>query len=138
MQSLQSGSILIDNADGEMKPDLSEQTYEWHFLTRYPPSYLNNPRLIEMFRQWVKVTADAEADFEMKLRRTAMSAIKVDDPKLIRQSLQCLAHVGSLDDLSELAVLEGHADPFVRRDVNTCIFEIRHRSGQAGPPKRLE
>src|SRR5262245_33385660 len=110
-----------------MKRDMPEQTYEWHFLTQQPPEFLNAPRFIEMFQQWVKELANAHGDFEQKLRQTALLAITADNPTLIRQALQCLAHVGTIDDLATLTALESHLDQLVCRDAKTCMYEIQHR-----------
>jgi hypothetical protein len=115
-----------------MKRDLPEQTYEWHFLTRFPPNNLDKPLFIEMFRRLIKESADAHTGFETKLRQTALTAIKESDPELIRQALQCLAHVGTAEDIESLTVLENHTDPLIGRDAKTCVFEIRHRANQPG------
>ncbi len=111
-----------------MKREIQEQTYEWHFLTRFPPTYLDAPRFVSMLREFIKESADAHIGFGKKLRETAMVAITDSDPEVIRQALQCLAHVGALEDVPALNALEQHANPLVQRDVKTCIFEIQKTS----------
>jgi hypothetical protein len=110
-----------------MKRDMPEQTYEWHFLTRHPPIYLSKPLQIGLFRKWIEESAVAHADFKEKLRETALTALASDDADLIRQSLQCLAHVGNAEDIAAVAAFDNHPNPLIARDARTCHFEVRTR-----------
>jgi hypothetical protein len=112
-----------------MRRDSLEKRYEWHFLTRFPPKNLSKPLHIEWFRKLIKQTAAAHVDFEATLRHTALSVISDEDPNLVRQALQCLAHVGIAEDIGTLSALEMHDELSIVRDVKTCIFEIQHRQG---------
>ena len=117
-------------------------TYEWHFVERFPPKYLQAPQFISMFRTWIHEAALAREGFEDRLRRAALFAMATDDPDTIRRGLQCLASVGKLEDLALLDALSKHSDDNVSRDSKTCAFEIARNdppaddaipAGVAGP-----
>jgi hypothetical protein len=106
-------------------PDKS--SYAWHFLTRFNPIYLKNQREIHLFRRFVLEAADAHAGFTEKLRHASLFAASQGSVKLIRQALQCLAQVGSREDISEIVQLSAHSDSSVAIDLKTCIFKILQR-----------
>jgi len=106
-------------------------TYEWHFVERFPPHYLQAPRFISTFRTWIHEAALAQEGFEDRLRSAALYAMATDDPATIRRGLQCLASVGKLTDLPRLDALSRHQDEDVSRDAKTCAFEISHNSPPA-------
>lgn len=105
-------------------------SYEWHYLTRFPPKYLSAPRFISMLRDWIRESTAARDGFDIRLRRAALRALQADDVKLVRQALQCLAAVGLREDLEVISSLAGHEDENIARDARTCAFEIQQ--GNAG------
>lgn len=66
-------------------------------------------------------------NFEERLREAARHAISLDDAQFIRRGLQCLAHLGTREDLARLDTLAESDDPLVARDARTCAFAIRER-----------
>jgi hypothetical protein len=107
--------------------DSPNDTDAWHFLTRYPPTFLSAPRFIAMMRAWV-TDAAARPDFAHQLRQASRAAIEFADTTLVRQGLQCLAFTGTYDDLQAIEALTKHEDPLVAKDARTCAFEICHGS----------
>lgn len=102
-------------------------TWEWHFLTKYPPRELKFPRYMDMFRRQVEQASEGRPGFEERLRQAALYAIEQEhDVTLVRQGLQCLAHVGLLPDIPAIERLEEHPDSQVARESKTCVFEIRN------------
>jgi hypothetical protein len=108
-------------------------TYEWHFVERFPPTYLEAPRFIETFRGFIKTGGDGRADFEERLREASLHALTLDDPSLVRRGLQCLAIVGQVQDTPLLTRLLAHREPLIVRDAKTCLFEIEHRRDGPSP-----
>jgi hypothetical protein len=104
-------------------------TWEWHFLTRFPPRELKYPRYVDSFRDQMERFAEGRPDFGKNLRQAALYAIQqVDDVKLMRQGLQCLAHVGLPTDLPAIEGLALHPNSQVAGESKICVFEIAHTS----------
>jgi hypothetical protein len=99
----------------------------WHFLTRFPPTYLSAPRFIAMFRRRVDEAVEARPGFNDRLRQASLYVLDGDDWKLVRQALQCLAITGKRDELPTINALANHPDSDVARDARTCAFEIAKR-----------
>jgi hypothetical protein len=109
-----------------MSDAIDRSSAEWHFLTRYPPRYLDRPEDIQLFRRWIGETEEAFPGFTTRLRAAALHAVTTDELELTRQGLQCLATVGLLKDCNTLQRLDAE-DTLVVRDVRTCLFEIKMR-----------
>jgi hypothetical protein len=126
LNGLGKDDVPIGTEIWSMDNDDIRSTYEWNFLTKHPPT--NTPFLMGLLGEFIGNETAAKADFSQNLRTAAFHAIdNGDNPVLIRQALQCLAHVGEPNDVQALTSLLQHEDPLVVRDARTCIFEIKHR-----------
>lgn len=101
-----------------------DNTYAYHFLTRFPARYLRRPLYVDMFRGFVERWANGHPNFADDLRKAALSAIGDEDVELIRRCLQCLAHVGLPEDIPAIKALSEHPNPAIVADAKTCIHEI--------------
>jgi hypothetical protein len=107
--------------------DTIRASSEWHFLTRYPPQFLDKPLLMDLYGNWVRESLDACPSFASNLRDAALLAIDDGNTILLRKALQALAHVGQPDDVPRLKRLVAHPEPLVARDAKTCVFQITHQ-----------
>jgi hypothetical protein len=102
-------------------------SYEWFFLSRYPPGQLDDAMFVGMLREWIADTECAQPGFETRLRLAAIYAARCERPKIIRQGVQCLSVVGTRADIPLLSELLTHSESLVSQDARTCICEIEQR-----------
>ena len=100
-------------------------------MKRVSGADFSRPRFIDFYRDMVHDRENADPDFPVRLRKSALEAVASVDSVWLRKALHALAIVGETSDFEIIQRLTEHTDENVARDAKTCLFEFRRRQGRA-------
>lgn len=98
----------------------------WDFLIKGMAWDLSRPSFIQNCKKRFTEKANADPNFQARMREVALEAIQFEDVSIVRNGLTALTFVGKREDIPLVERLTQHSNKTIVQDALTCLFDL-HR-----------
>ncbi len=90
---------------------------------------LSRPSCIQNCKKRFTEKANADPNFQARMREVALEAIQFEDVSIVRNGLTALTFVGKREDIPLVERLTQHSNKTIVQDALTCLIELRGGPG---------